>query len=327
MSQIVAVAGTSHSPVLAMEPAVMWKQRADADRANPGLVDNHGAVRPFAELVAEAAGRFDSELTLDVWNEKYARAQECIERLGNDIKALEPDLVIVIGDDQDELFTRRNQPAIAVYYGEDLATHEPIDHGRGPDFMEVQRRLGMDGAVYKAAPEAGLHVINSLVADEFDIASSSETETESGFGHAFAFIVGRLLAGYDVPVLPVLINTYFAPNQPTAKRCFALGQGLKRAVDTLPGDQRVVIIASGGLSHFVVDEELDRQLLKAMEENDAETLRAIPQERLNSGTSEGRNWIAAAGAGEHLSTRWVEYIPAWRTEAATGIGLAWGLWA
>ena len=87
------------------------------------------------------------------------------------------------------------------------------------------------------------------------------------------------------------------------------------------------MVASGGLSHFVVDEELDRQLLKAMCDNDAETLRSIAPERMQSGTSEGLNWIAAAGAGTHLATRWVEYVPAWRTPAGTGIGLAFGLWA
>jgi len=326
MSQIIAVAGTSHSPVLAMKPEVMWNQRAEADRKNPELYDNAGAIRPYADIAQEAAGRFDAELTLDVWNAKYAQAQAALERLGKELIELAPDLVIVIGDDQDELFTRRNQPAIAVYYGEELATHLPIDHG-SETFNEVQRLLGMDGAVYPAHAEAGRHIINSLVGDEFDIAASAETETESGFGHAFAFVVGRLLAGYEVPVVPVLINTYFPPNQPSPARCYDLGAALKRAVDTLPGDLRVAVIASGGLSHFVVDEEIDRTVLDAMAAGDGETLRKIDPVRLNSGTSESRNWIAAAGAAAHLSTRWVEYIPAWRTQAGTGVGLAFGLWA
>lgn len=327
MSKIVAVAGTSHSPVLAMEPEVMWHQRAEADRNNPELYDNAGVIRPYADLEKAAAGRFDAELTLEVWNAKYADAQAALKRLGQDLIELAPDLVIVIGDDQDELFTRRNQPAIAVYYGEELATHKPIDHGLGPDFMEVQRRLGMDGGVYPAQPEAAFHIITSLVADDFDIAASAETETESGFGHAFAFVVGRLLAGYEVPVVPVLINTYFPPNQPTPGRCYDLGLALKKAIDTLPGDLRVAVVASGGLSHFVVDEALDRSMLDAMVAGDGDELRKIDPVRLNSGTSENRNWIAAAGAGAHLSNQWLTYISAPRTAAGTGIGLAFGLWA
>lgn len=325
MSRIVAVAGTSHSPMLAMEPEVMWKQRAKDDAENLELYDNDGVVRGFDELVATAAGRFEEQLSTDVWRQKYDSAQLSLERLSTDLRALEPDLLVVIGDDQDELFTRRNQPAVAVYYGEGIATHQPIDYGN--DLLtQVQRHLGMDGSVYPAHPEAGLHIIRSLVDADFDVSSSSETETESGFGHAFAFVVGRLLAGFEVPMVPVLINTYFPPNQPTPRRCYALGQALKQAVDTMPGDLRVVVIASGGLSHFVVDDGLDRQLLTAMVENDAETLCGIDPVRLNSGTSEARNWIAAAGASTHLSHTWSEYVPAWRSEAGTGIGLAFGLW-
>jgi 3-O-methylgallate 3,4-dioxygenase len=207
-----------------------------------------------------------------------------------------------------------------------MATHLPIDHG-SETFNEVQRLLGMDGAVYPAHAAAGEHLIRSLVADDFDVSASAETEADGGFGHAFAFAAGRLLAGYPVPVVPVLLNTYFPPNQPSPARCYDLGAALKRAVDTLPGDLRVAVVASGGLSHFVVDTELDRTVLDAMASADAGTLRGIDPARLNSGTSETRNWIAAAGAGAHLATRWTEYIPAWRTKAGTGIGLAFGLWA
>jgi Catalytic LigB subunit of aromatic ring-opening dioxygenase len=326
MSQIIAVAGTSHSPALAMDPEVMWKKRAEDDMANPELYDNAGVIRPYADLEAEAAGKYHDELSPQVWREKYERCQKALVRLGNDLRALVPDLLLVIGDDQDELFTRRNQPAIAVYYGKELATHEPIDYG-SEILTDVQRDLGMDGTVYPAHPEAGRHIIRTLVADGFDVAASSETEAGSGFGHAFAFVVGRLLAGYQVPVVPILINTYFPPNQPVPGRCYDLGRGLKRAIDTFPGDLRVAVVASGGLSHFVVDEGLDQLVLDAMRNHDAEAMRHIDPARLNSGTSEARNWIVAAGAGAHLAANWTEYVPAWRSEGGTGIGLAFGLWS
>jgi Catalytic LigB subunit of aromatic ring-opening dioxygenase len=325
MSAIVGVAGTSHSPMLGMEPERMWRLRARDDRDNPGLLDSTGEVRSYDELVAMADGRYDAELADDVWNEKFARAQAAIQRLSKDIIELAADLLIVIGDDQEELFTARNQPAIAVYHGAQLATHHPIEMG-SELHTEVQRNLGMDGGVYPAHPEAGLHIIRSLVAGGFDVASSAETETEGGFGHAFAWVVGRLLADVSIPVVPVLINTYYPPNQPLPARCYDLGVGLRRAIDSLPGGFRVVVIASGGLSHFVVDEELDQMVLGAMRANDGEVLRRIDPRRLNSGSSEVRNWIAAAGAGSHLSAAWVEYIPARRSPAGTGVGLAFGLW-
>ena len=67
-------------------------------------------------------------------------------------------------------------------------------------------------------------------------------------------------------------------------------------MQSAPGDARVGILASGGLSHFTVDEELDRGVLAACKRNDGAALASIPVEKLNSGSSEIRNWIAVAGA-------------------------------
>ena len=60
-----------------------------------------------------------------------------------------------------------------------------------------------------------------------------------------------------IPIVPVFINTYFAPNQPPPARCHALGQAIRTAIESFPGDARVGVVGSGGLSHFAVDEEFD----------------------------------------------------------------------
>ncbi|MGW5151504.1 DODA-type extradiol aromatic ring-opening family dioxygenase [Rhodococcus koreensis] len=327
MSKIVAVAGTSHSPMLGMEPERMWRLRAKNDADNDyDLFDQKGDIRSFDELVTAADGRYDEELSLDVWNEKYSNALACVDRLREELIELKPDLIVVIGDDQEELFTPRNQPAIAVYYGEKIETHRPIDMGNAL-LSEVQHNLGMDGEIYPAHPQAALHIIKELIAHDFDVATSSETETEGGFGHAFAWVVGRMLKNITIPMVPVLINTYYPPNQPSPARCYDLGRALAEAVDSLPGDLRVAVVASGGLSHFVVNDELDRQILEAMRTHDEATLRTLPVEQLDSGTSEVRNWIAAAGAGRNLAHKWSTYVPAWRSAAGTGVGLAFGLWS
>lgn len=326
MSRIVAVAGTSHSPMLGMEPAKMWTLRAQNDADNPELIASDGRICSFEELVADAGGRYDDQLSLDVWNEKYRQAQDCVERLRDDLIGLGPDLLVVIGDDQEELFTPRNQPAFAVYYGDKCETHKPIDVGNAL-LSQVQHNLGMDGDVYPGDPDAALHIIGELIRRNFDVATSSKTETDGGFGHAFAWVVGRMLKGVTIPMVPVLINTYYPPNQPTPARCYDLGRALAEAVESMPGELRVAVVASGGLSHFVVNDELDRRLLQAMREHDEGVLRSLPIEQLDSGTSEVRNWVAAAGAGHGLDHRWSTYIPAWRSAAGTGVGLAFGLWS
>ena len=66
-----------------------------------------------------------------------------------------------------------------------------------------------------------------------------------------------------------------------------------------------------------------------MRSGDRNVLAALPADRMNSGTSEGRNWLVAAGAGvaAGLEHQWSEYIPAYRSAAGTGTGLAFSLWA
>ena len=89
--------------------------------------------------------------------------------------------------------------------------------------------------------------------------------------------------------MPIMVNTYYPPNQVTPQRCYELGQAVRAAVQEWEGDAKVAIIASGGLSHFVIDEDLDHHVLKAMQNRDAEALFSIPKGKLNSGNSEIRN--------------------------------------
>lgn len=62
-SRVIAVAGTSHSPMVTLDPAVIWPARALTDVTNPRLYDNTGVIRTYDDLVAAAGGRFGVELT------------------------------------------------------------------------------------------------------------------------------------------------------------------------------------------------------------------------------------------------------------------------
>jgi 3-O-methylgallate 3,4-dioxygenase len=130
-----------------------------------------------------------------------------------------------------------------------------------------------------------------------------------------------------IPIVPVFLNTYYPPNQPTPRRCYRLGQAIRAAVEAFPQDLRVGVLASGGLSHFVIDEALDRALLRAMEQKDAQMLCSVDPALLNSGSSEIRNWICTAGAVEHLNVAWTQYLPCYRTAAGTGTGVGFIEWS
>ena len=73
-------------------------------------------------------------------------------------------------------------------------------------------------------------------------------------------------------------------------------------------------------------EDFDRAILKACADKNAEFLRNLPRNKLNAGSSEILNWVALAGAAEHLDLDWFEYVPGYRTPAGTGTGLSFATW-
>lgn len=332
MSAVVAVAGTSHAAMLAPNPAEVWALRAGQDRHDTELYDVDGVIHSYVELEARAGGRYDDELSVAVWEEKWERSHKAIARLRADILALEPDLIVIVGDDQRELFDPSNQPAVALFAGDSMTMQErPLPPELPKEEADAMRRflvaLGSDGRTCPADGPAGYHFIARLVADGFDVSTLEKAPEGRGFGHAYGWVLGPLLGDPGIPAVPVMLNTYFPPNQPTPSRCFDLGVALRRAAESLPGNRRVVIVASGGLSHFVINRPLDEAVLIALRDKDEAALRSIPAELLNSGTSEIRNWIVAGGALGSLTARWTEYVPAYRSPAGTGTGLAFGCWA
>ena len=115
-----------------------------------------------------------------------------------------------------------------------------------------------------------------------------------------------LLAGWrgrSTPNVPVYQNTFFPPNQSTAKRSYRFGQVIKEAIESWPLEKRVAVFASGGMSHFVIDEEFDRKSVSALKSRDKDYLSSIPLKDLQSGTSELKSWISLAGLLEGRQCR------------------------
>ena len=234
------------------------------------------------------------------------------------------DALLVVGDDQEELFDQTNMPAIGIYYGETIrnAGQGLIE---GDDWMARARRRYLEQAApveHPCHPTLARHLIEGLQRDGFDISVMRGVPEGKYEGHAYSYAHRFCMTDGVVPIVPVFLNAYFPPNQPTPARCFALGEALAAAVAAFPADLRVGIMASGGLSHFVVDEAFDRALLEALRRKDAAFFRAAPLAKLQSGSSEIRNWICLAGACGAMDAAWTSYVPGYRTPALTGTGLA-----
>jgi Catalytic LigB subunit of aromatic ring-opening dioxygenase len=325
MAEIVFGAGTSHSPLLAAPPR-LWAEWAERDRFNPELYDSEGVIRSFDHLAAEAGDRYADRCTRPVWDREWDRCQSALDRLRADFQRVDPDVVLVIGDDQRELFTETNQPAVAISAAAEMTTGLLDDHDL--EFLQEAAASYLMNEEFTFPGHSALaeDLVRGLVDQGFDVSWMTGAPPGTGFGHAYGFPIQRFLQPKTVPVIPLMLNTYYPPNQPTPRRCFELGEGLRQAAAASPVPARIAVLASGGLSHFVVDETLDRTVLDALHQGDVETLCSLKPALLNSGSSEIRNWIAVAGAMQGRSVAWSEYVPIVRSMAGTGCAMAFLSW-
>lgn len=329
MASIVLGIATSHTPLLTLTPD-QWHNRAHADYANTELNMSDGRLLNYAQVLEELGPRSADVISHEILAAKEKACSDALDRLGDDLAKAAPDVVIIVGDDQRELFTAANQPAIAIFHGDEIVTSGKYGDEESADWVKNMGRGYLMDEVHTVAGSSAfaLELIKGLIDENFDIATASRVDDPkvAGFGHAYGFIVKRLFRGRSIPVVPILLNTYYGPNVPSASRCHDLGLALCRVVEASPNPLRVAIIASGGLSHFVVDEELDHRILDALGSGDHTALRCIPRGALNSGSSEILNWIVTAGAAQALPLRWKEYQPLFRTPAGTGVGAAFAVW-
>jgi 3-O-methylgallate 3,4-dioxygenase len=332
MADIVFGVASSHTPQLS-SGVDMWHDHAERDRRNPQLLGTDARFHTYSELLAGADPVIEKELDADVWAGKYQRCQRAIEALTAALRAAAPDVALIIGDDQRELFIDDGIPAFACFTGRSLIDAPPdadtlarIPAGIRAGYWAVHA----DGPVIHPV-DAGLsaHIAEQLAWDDFDLTVFTRQPAGRSLGHAFTFPWYRLGLPTTTPIVALFINTYYPPNVPSAARCHDLGRALRRAVESWPADIRVAVIASGGLSHFVVNQRLDRRVLDGVAAGPAGVglLGDISRDELRSGNSEILNWITAAGALEGLTATVLDYVPGYRTAAGTGTGIAFARWS
>jgi 3-O-methylgallate 3,4-dioxygenase len=329
MAEIVLGIGTSHSPLLASPPED-YPRHAEIDAGGRRLLDRNGQPKTYGELLAHADPAIKDQIKPDVLAERSARCNANVARVAKTIADARLDTLIIIGDDQNEQYGDDNMPAILIYTGETIDNSPLHMEDDTPEWWKKARsqyHVAGERRAYPVDTKLALHVTNALMDHGFDISHAKRLGKERGEGHAFGFVHQRLMNGSAaIPIVPVALNTYFPPNQPRPRRCYQLGQVIHEAVQSAPGSTRVGILGSGGLSHFTVDEGLDHMILDACRRNDGEALSSIPMAKLNSGSSEIRNWITVAGAATHLETDWQDYVPCYRSAAGTGCGMGFAVW-
>jgi hypothetical protein len=318
MAQVVIGIGTSHSPQLSIR-AKDWAYLLKKDETDPRL--------DYPELIKRARPGLDKELTPEKFEQRDQACLTAVGKLGDALRGANADVVVIFGDDQHEQFGDDNMPTFAIYHGKSIPVVR--DSGVRPSgWKDAERRGWVETAdEYANDDDLANHLIRALIDEEFDITRCNRLRKEIGVGHAFSFLYRRLLPGGRIPMVPLMVNTYYPPNQPTPRRCYAFGQAVRRAIESWKSDKRVALVASGGLSHVVIDEEIDAMTIDGLKNKKPEILFRLPRERLWGGTSEILNWVALAGAMEDRDLKYLEYVTTYRSPAATGCGMGFAYWS
>jgi aromatic ring-opening dioxygenase catalytic subunit (LigB family) len=329
MAEIVLGVGASHGPLLSTPPE-QWDLRAKADRENKSHWFR-GKTYDFEALLKTRAPGFAREITVDVRRERFGKCRTAMETLGRKFNDVAPDAVVIVGNDQREFFNPGLTPAITVYRGAQIRNVQHLHEDQPGLNIAEPGNSPAKGATYPGATALADHILDSLGAEDFDLAQSDDTPSgapRGGIPHAYGFLYHSILQDRTPPSVPIILNVHFPHNTPRLGRCLELGRALHRAITTFKGFSRVALVASGGLTHFVIDEDLDQTIMAAMEKGDEDTLARLPENVFKVGTAEIKNWYPVIAAMNAAGRKYhqVDYVPCYRSEAGTGNAMCFAYW-
>lgn len=297
MAHLVGCVAMSHGPQLMLDPD-HW----------------HLLNTRASEQLPEKPG-LENE-TLEMKWTKWRACRSAIDQLREKLDALRPDILIIVGDDQHENLIDDNMPPFMIFMGKEAEASVSLRY--------LNQTRSENRTKYNIDAKLGEALVTGLMDRGFDPAYSKKTRYDGGLGHAFARVLKFLKPQADGRVVPVMVNTYYPP-APSAKRCLQFGEALASIIKQYPSQDRVAIVASGGLSHTKIDEALDEKFLAALQANDTAYMSAMPSSVFCEGTSELLNWIVIAGVANRRG-QVIEYSPLYRTKTGVGCAMGFAYW-
>ena len=229
MAKIVLGLGSSHTPMLlASDETLPLFLETDQKIKHR---DKEGRPATYAELLEKADPKMADMVAPAQLAARQNKARDATARLGKTLNSAKLDALIVLSDDQDEAYLEDARPTFAIYYGDTIINsneqHEQY-HQRFPEWYVKNRQAFFEDNKPRAYPvdsKLAVHLIDWLMDNGFDPASSKRMREGEGEGHGMAYVHRRLMEGTNpIPIVPVFLNTYFAPNQPRPKRCYEFGK-------------------------------------------------------------------------------------------------------
>lgn len=227
------------------------------------------------------------------------------------IDMLRPDAIIAVSVEHFTNFNLGNLPAFAVATGASYL---------GPVTAEMAKFVDVPQHHYPGAADLGRHLYRFALESDFDPAL---VEGGLDFDENFCVPFKHLDPDSRYPLVPIIVNGVNPP-WPSPRRCYDFGRMLARAVGAQDTYRRVVIVGTGGLSHWVglpeagnINEEFDRDFLARFTQGDPQRLTDYTRDEIDAagnGAHEIRTWLVAAGAaGVGFDVLAYEPVPEWLT--------------
>jgi len=205
------------------------------------------------------------------------------------LASVKPDVVVVAYNDHGLNFFLDKMPTFAV--------------GAAPEYRNADEGWGIPVVPpFQGDPALSWHMIESLVAEDFDLVTCQEMAVD----HAFTLPMALLWPEQKWPVrtVPVVVNTVQSP-LPSAARCYKLGQAIGRAIASWPGDERVVVLGTGGLSHQLdgeragfINKDFDLKFMESLVSDPTWATKYSTVELVELAGTQGvelLNWLVARG--------------------------------
>ncbi len=233
---------------------------------------------------------------------------------GRRLEAAKPDVLVMVSPDHWVNFFIDNLPAFCIGIGEE---HD------GPPEPFMKKVYPHETLV--GHPAFGSHLLETALENGFDPSQSHRLALD----HGFCVPLWRMGVDPKLPIVPIIVNDLEAPFPPL-KRCVEWGKMLRRAIESFPGDLRVALLATGGLSHSIgeptmgeIDQPFDRACIELFRTADDDKLAAELEARLpntGNGGSEVRNWVIVHAAAGSQGFDLIDYAPV--EEVYIGCGVA-----
>ena len=207
------------------------------------------------------------------------------------LQEVQPDVAVVVYNDHGLQFFLDKMPTFAI--------------GAATEYLNADEGWGLPTLPpYRGDPEFSWHLIESLVADEFDLTTCQEMYVD----HAFTVPLKLMWPdGPTCPVktVPVAVNTIQHP-LPSPARCLKFGAALGRAIESYDEDLKVVVIGTGGLSHQLdgeragfINRDFDLMCMAQIVDQPQALTRYSIHELVEQAGTQGVeliNWLVARGA-------------------------------